>query len=50
MTFKMNRVKLTGASKTVGADGGVIVSFPFQALLAPAGGGDAAGTLVVERA
>lgn len=49
LTFKMNKVKLNGASKTVGADGGVIVSFPFQALLATGIAGDADGTLVVER-
>lgn len=50
LTFKMNKVKLNGASKTIGADGGVIVSFPFQALLATGISGDANGTLVVERA
>lgn len=49
LTFKMNRVKLNGASKTIGADGGVIVQFPFQALLATSVAGDADGTLVVER-
>jgi hypothetical protein len=49
LTFKMNKVKLTGAGKSIGADGGVIVSFPFQALLATGIAGDANGTLVVER-
>ena len=49
LTFKMNRVKLNGASKTIGADGGVIVQFPFQALRATGIAGDADGTLVVER-
>lgn len=49
LTFKMNKVKLNGASKSIGADGGVIVSFPFQALLATGIAGDANGTLVVER-
>lgn len=49
LTFKMNKVKLNGASKTIGADGGVIVQFPFQALLATGIAGDADGTLVVER-
>lgn len=49
LTFKMNRVKLTGASKTVGTEGGVIVSFPFQALYSTGVVGDADGTLVVER-
>lgn len=49
LTFKMNKVKLNGASKTIGADGGVIASFPFQALLATGVSGDGNGTLVVER-
>lgn len=49
LTFKMNKVKLNGASKSIGADGGVIVSFPFQALLATGVSGDGNGTLVVER-
>lgn len=49
MTFKMNKVKLNGANKTIGADGGVIVQLPFQALLATSIAGDADGTLVVER-
>lgn len=49
LTFKMNRVKLNGAGKSIGADGGVIVQFPFQALLATGVAGDADGTLVVER-
>lgn len=49
LTFKMNKVKLNGATKTIGADGGVIVQFPFQALLATSIAGDADGTLVVER-
>lgn len=49
LKFKMNRVKLNGASKTIGADGGVIASFPFQALLATGVSGDGDGTLVVER-
>ena len=49
LTFKMNKVKLNGASKSIGADGGVIVSFPFQALLATGIAGDANGSLVVER-
>lgn len=49
LTFKMNKVKLNGAGKSIGADGGVIVSFPFQALLATGVAGDGNGTLVVER-
>lgn len=49
LTFKMNNVKLNGANKTVGPDGGIIVQFPFQALRATGIAGDADGTLVVER-
>ena len=32
MAFIMPRVKMSGQSKTIGADGGVILNFPFQAL------------------
>lgn len=46
--FNMQRIKLGGATKTVGAQGGVIVSCPYQALLANATGADAS-TLVVQR-
>lgn len=49
LAFHLNKVKLTAATKTVGPDGGVIVSFPFQALLATSVSGDADGTLLVER-
>lgn len=34
LCFNMQGVKFTGYSKTVGAEGGIIVQFPFQALLA----------------
>lgn len=33
IAFNMQRVKFTGNSKSIGADGGVILSLPFQALL-----------------
>lgn len=48
MTFNMRRVKLSGSSKSVGADGGLIATFPFQALLANAAGADAA-TIAIQR-
>lgn len=51
LSFNMQRIKLTGASKTIGADGGVIAQFPFQALLKAGGSGTAydQSTLVVHR-
>lgn len=49
LTFKFNRVKLNGASKTIGPDGGVIATFPFQSLLATSVAGDANGSIVIER-
>lgn len=45
----MQRVKFTGAQKTVGPDGGVIVQFPFQALLNTASNGFDATTLSLHR-
>lgn len=50
MTFKFKRVKFMGHADTIGADGGVIASIPFQSLLAAAGGGDGAGSIIIERA
>lgn len=48
----MPRVKLSGGTKTVGPDGGVIVQYPFQALL-PTGAGSGtqfdAASLVIQR-
>jgi hypothetical protein len=41
-------VKLQSPSKTIGADGGVVASFPFQALLA-SGDGIETGSLVIQR-
>ncbi len=49
MVFNMQRVKFSGFSKTVGPDGGVIATFPFQALLPTAGSGRDASTLVIQR-
>jgi hypothetical protein len=48
LCFNMQRVKLGGATKTVGASSGVIVSCPFSALLANATGADAS-TLIIQR-
>jgi hypothetical protein len=48
ITFNMQRVKLGGATKTIGAQGGVVVSCPYQALLANGTGADAS-TLVIQR-
>lgn len=48
MNFVMPRIKLGGATKTVGAQGGVIATFPFTALKANATGADAS-TLVIQR-
>lgn len=51
LCFRLHRLKLTGVSKTVGPDGGVIASFPFQALLRTGGTGTAfdQSTMVVQR-
>lgn len=48
MVFNMQKVKLQSPSKTIGADGGVVASFPFQALLA-SGDGIETGSLVIQR-
>lgn len=51
LCFRFHRVKLTGVSKTIGPDGGVIASFPFQSLLRTGGAGTAfdQSTVVVQR-
>lgn len=51
LTINMQRVKLTGLNKTIGPDGGVIASFPFQALLKAGGTGTAfdQSTVVFQR-
>jgi hypothetical protein len=47
----MQRVKFTGVNKTVGPDGGVVATFPFQALLKTGGAGTTfdQSTLVIQR-
>jgi hypothetical protein len=49
MCVSMSRVKFTGASKTVGPDGGVIVQFPFQSLLRSGSTTLDSGSLVIQR-
>lgn len=48
LSFNMQGVKFTGYSKTIGAEGGIIVQFPFQAVLASAANADVA-SLVIQR-
>lgn len=48
LCFNAQRVKLGGATKTVGASSGVVVSCPYTALLANATGADAS-TLIIQR-
>ena len=51
LTFNFQRIKLNGVSKTIGPDGGVIATFPFQALLRTGGAGTAydQSTMIVQR-
>jgi hypothetical protein len=49
MAFRFNRVKLMGATKTVGPDGGVILQSPFQSLLSSGQTGFDDGSLVIQR-
>jgi hypothetical protein len=51
LSFNLQRIKLTGAQKTIGPDGGVIAQFPFQALLKAGGTGTAfeQSTLTIQR-
>jgi hypothetical protein len=51
MSFSMQRVKFSAATKSVGPDGGVVVQFPFQALLKPGGSTTTfdQSTLVIQR-
>ena len=49
MAFRMNRVKLMGATKTVGPDGGVILQSPFQSLLSSGATGSDDGSLIIQR-
>ena len=51
ITLNMQRIKLSGISHSIGAEGGVIAQFPFQALLANGGSGTTAdlSTLAIQR-
>lgn len=51
LSFSFQRVKLNGVSKTIGPEGGVIATFPFQALLKSGGAGSAfdQSTVVIQR-
>lgn len=49
ISLSMQRVKLSGANKQVGPEGGLIVQSPFQALLAPGGNGYDKTTLCIQR-
>lgn len=49
LSFNMQRVKLSGYSKTVAAQGGVIATSAFQALLGAGGAGTDATTMTVQR-
>jgi hypothetical protein len=49
LAFNIQRAKFTGSSKSIGADGGVILSFPWQALIrAPSPGYDGT-TMTIQR-
>lgn len=48
LSFHANRVKLMGAQKQIGPEGGVIVTFPWQALLTDQPGKDKC-TLAIQR-
>lgn len=49
MAFTFGRIKLMGAQKNIGPDGGVILQSPFQALLSSGRSGFDDGTLVIQR-
>ena len=49
LKFTMGRVKLMGANKTVGPDGGVILQSPFQALYHDAAASADDGTIIITR-
>lgn len=49
LSFNMQRVKFTGASKQITGDGGVVAQFPFQALLKPSANGYDQTTLTIQR-
>ncbi len=49
LSFNMQRVKVNGATKSVAAAGGVVLSCPFSALLATASAGIDGSTLTIQR-
>ncbi|NDC57526.1 MAG: hypothetical protein EBZ50_01580 [Alphaproteobacteria bacterium] len=49
ISFSMQRIKLTGAQKSFDADGGVVVTSPFQALLQSGSTVKDTSTLVIQR-
>jgi hypothetical protein len=49
LSFNFQRIKFTSFSKQIGADGGVVAQFPFQALLKSASNGFDATTLTIQR-
>ena len=49
MRFSMNSIKLGGATKTIAADGGVLIDYPFQALLPATSTVKDASALVIQR-
>jgi hypothetical protein len=49
LCFGFHRVKFTGATKTLAGDGGVIVTLPFESLLANATNGNDASSVVIQR-
>lgn len=49
IVFNLQRVKASGASKSLGTDGGLILQMPFQSLLATAGSGKDATSITIQR-
>jgi hypothetical protein len=49
MSVTMPRVKLMGANKTLGPDGGVMIQAPFQALLSSSLTGYDDGSIIIQR-
>lgn len=49
LCFNMQGVKFTGYSKTIGAEGGIIVQFPFQAVLASAANNADVASIAIQR-
>ena len=48
MCFNIQRAKMSGKSQSIGADGGVIISFPFQALIKQGAAGFDDSTMVIQ--